>query len=207
MEFITEYTKLECRRIEEDDTIRSSLESLILARLNEANTAAQERLTSLLKDEQGDVLQTVNHYFAETLDKIRKDRLLARLQGVRLQDEWVGAKDAGQPTEILHISNEDQTVIDLHDVLKTFYKVSMKRFADYVVIKVVERVLGERDAVKFFCQNMLVACLTRNWRTLPQKATRHRPSGSISSNVVSGIAKHLRRPRVFEEMQAACSLG
>ncbi|XWX00709.1 hypothetical protein V2A60_008730 [Cordyceps javanica] len=150
LDFITEYTKLECRRIEEDDTIRASLESLVLSRLTEANTAAQERLKVLLEDEQGGVLQTVNHYFAETLDKIRKDRLTARIQGISLQDEWAHAHDSARLTEILHISNEDQAIIDLHDVLKTYYKVAMKRFADYVVINVVERLLSEKDALKFF---------------------------------------------------------
>ncbi|KAM3563249.1 hypothetical protein ARSEF4850_002406 [Beauveria asiatica] len=150
MELLTDYTKLECRRIEENDTIRSSLQSLILSRLDEANTAAQERLRHLLEDEQGEVLQTVNHYFAETLDKIRKDRLLTRIQGLELQDGWTYAKDAGQLTDVLHISNEDQAVTDLHDVLKTYYKVSMKRFTDYVVITVVERIFRDEEALTFF---------------------------------------------------------
>ncbi|KAK8141153.1 hypothetical protein G3M48_000691 [Beauveria asiatica] len=150
MELLTDYTKLECRRIEENDTIRSSLQSLILSRLDEANTAAQERLRHLLEDEQGEVLQTVNHYFAETLDKIRKDRLLTRIQGLELHDGWTYAKDAGQLTDVLHISNEDQAVIDLHDVLKTYYKVSMKRFTDYVVITVVERIFRDEEALTFF---------------------------------------------------------
>ncbi|KAM3505828.1 hypothetical protein MY10362_002711 [Beauveria mimosiformis] len=150
MELLTDYTKLECRRIEENDTIRSSLQSLILSRLDEANTAAQERLRHLLEDEQGEVLQTVNHYFAETLDKIRKDRLLTRIQGLELHDGWTYAKDAGQLTDVLHISNEDQAVTDLHDVLKTYYKVSMKRFTDYVVITVVERIFRDEEALTFF---------------------------------------------------------
>ncbi len=84
---ITDYTKLECRRVEDDKTIRSCLESLILSRLDEANTKAQRRLEDLLKDERGGVLQTVNHYFAVTLKKIRKDRLLARLSGLNLEEQ------------------------------------------------------------------------------------------------------------------------
>ncbi|KAJ4161690.1 uncharacterized protein LMH87_007714 [Akanthomyces muscarius] len=151
MGLITDYTKMECRRVEDDETIRSCLESLILSHLDEANTTAQKRLKDLLKDERGGVLQTVNHYFAVTLEKIRKDRLLARLSGLNLKEEgWAYATDPAKLTDMLHISNEDQAVMDLHDVLKTYYKVSMKRFADYVVIMVVERILSEPEALKIF---------------------------------------------------------
>ncbi|KAM3551913.1 hypothetical protein ARSEF4850_007638 [Beauveria asiatica] len=116
MGLITDYTKLECRRVEDDETIRSCLESLILSRLDETNNRAQKRLEDLLKDERGGVLQTVNHYFAVTLEKIRKDRLLTRLSGLNLQgDGWACATDPAKLTDMLHISNEDQAAMDLHD--------------------------------------------------------------------------------------------
>lgn len=146
---ITEYTKLECRRTEEDETIRSCLQSLILSRIEKANAAAQDRLKDMLTDERGGILQTVNHYFAETLEKIRKERLLARVQNLNIQDGF-SVPDAAVVTEALHLSNEDQAVIDIHDVLKAYYKVAIKRFGDYVVIAVVERMLGEQEALKFF---------------------------------------------------------
>ncbi len=41
-------------------------------------------------------------------------------------------------------------MIDLHNVLKTYYKLSIKRFADYMLITVVERILSDEEALKIF---------------------------------------------------------
>lgn len=42
-------------------------------------------------------------------------------------------------TNAVHLSNEDQAVYDIHDILKASYKVAIKRFMDNVVVGVVER--------------------------------------------------------------------
>jgi hypothetical protein len=41
----------------------------------------------------------------------------------------------------VHLSNEDQAVNDNHDILRTYYKVALKRFPDNVVLQVTERIL------------------------------------------------------------------
>ena len=49
----------------------------------------------------------------------------------------------------LHLNNEDQAVHDIHDILKAYYKVSLKRLTDTVIIQVTERhLLGPRGPVK-----------------------------------------------------------
>ncbi|KAL6230944.1 hypothetical protein BDW75DRAFT_248246 [Aspergillus navahoensis] len=47
----------------------------------------------------------------------------------------------------MHQSNDDQAVDDMHDILKSFYKVAMKQFNDNVVVQVVEHcILGVEGA-------------------------------------------------------------
>lgn len=150
IQLITEYCQLESRRTEEDEIIRASLNSIILSRIELAKVSARDQLMGLLNDERGGILQTVNHYFAETLEKIRQERVIARLQALGIQDGKDYAVDLGKLTSGIHLSNEDQAVIDIHDVLKAYYKVAIKRFGDYVVVSVAERLMGDQGAVKFF---------------------------------------------------------
>lgn len=151
IDLITEYTKLECHRIEEDESIRGSLQSLVMSRIERAKENADQRLADILQDERGGFLQTVNHSFAEMLDTVRNKRLAARVRTLGGQDGTILQQISfSQISEALHLSNEDQAVIDIHDVLWVYYKVAIKRFGDYMVISVVERMFGEHEALKFF---------------------------------------------------------
>jgi hypothetical protein len=150
IELITEYSQLEFRRTEEDETIRASLESITLARIESTKVSGRSQLADLLNDERGGILQTVNHYYAETLEKIRQERVITRLQALGLQDGQTQSIDLGKLTSGIHLSNEDQAVNDIHDVLKAYYKVAIKRFEDYVVVSVVERLMSDQGAVKCF---------------------------------------------------------
>jgi hypothetical protein len=48
-----------------------------------------------------------------------------------------------------HLSNEDQAVNDIHDILKAYYQVAMKRFMDNVILQVMEIIyLGDDGPVK-----------------------------------------------------------
>jgi hypothetical protein len=56
----------------------------------------------------------------------------------------------------VHLSNEDQAVNDIHDTLKAYYKVAMKRFTDNVVAQITERVLlGLEGSVKALNPEMI----------------------------------------------------
>lgn len=150
VQLITEYVQLESRRTEEDETIRASLESLVLSRIESTEASARSQLLGLLNDKRGAILQTINHYYAETLENIPQDRVIARLQGLGFQGGMTHTINMSSLTNAMHLSNEDQGVTDIYDVLKAFYKVSVKRFEDYVVVSVVERMLGDQEALKFF---------------------------------------------------------
>ncbi|KID81495.1 dynamin [Metarhizium guizhouense ARSEF 977] len=150
VQLIAEYSQLESRRTEEDEAVRVSLESIVISRIESTKASATSQLKDMLYDERGGILQTVNHYFAETLEKIRQERVIARLQALGFYDGMSTPVDFGKLTSAIHLSNEDQAVLDIHDVLKAYYKVAIKRFADYVVVSVAERLLGDQGALKFF---------------------------------------------------------
>lgn len=56
----------------------------------------------------------------------------------------------------VHLSNDDQAVYDIHDMLKAYYKVAIKRFTDNVVIQITERhILGAEGPVKFLSSDLI----------------------------------------------------
>jgi hypothetical protein len=58
--------------------------------------------------------------------------------------------------ESVHLGNEDQAVNDIHDTLKAYYKVALKRFTDNVVLQITERLLlGPNGPVKTFSPEMI----------------------------------------------------
>lgn len=120
---------------------------------NEKAETVTERMAfaqfqTLLKDEMKGTLQTTNHYFAETLAKSRQDRHTHRLTKyftakgdnaagvVTLRSSEIILQDMIKAT---HLTNEDSAVLDIHDILKAYYKVAEHRFVDNVTKQVVER--------------------------------------------------------------------
>ncbi|KAF1844890.1 dynamin GTPase [Cucurbitaria berberidis CBS 394.84] len=85
---------------------------------------------------------TYNHYFNETLEKCRQDRLRKQLKKHCMWDdeygEFVKLEDLNQ-TQLL--SNEDHTVVQIHDILRSYYKVARKRFVDCVRMQVADTLL------------------------------------------------------------------
>lgn len=110
---------------------------------------AHDQLKQLLKDEREGILQTVNHNFADTLAAIREERVLARLQSTGIKSTEM--TDIKEMKSHLYLSNEDPAVNNIHDTLKAYYKVALKRFTDNVVQQVTERhLIGLDGSAKKF---------------------------------------------------------
>ena len=107
-----------------------------------AKERANDELSSLLKDEREGILQTTNHYFADTLSKVRDERAMARLRAMGLYDGLRAVVNIETMLRNGHVSKEDQAVNDVHDILKAYYKVALKRFTDNTIMQVVERHSG-----------------------------------------------------------------
>lgn len=132
-----------------EDSLRVKVAARNLVASSSTHVAATTELDRILLDERGGILQTINHYFAETLSRTREDRVLARLKGVGLEDGLMQHIDIAKIARAAHLSNEEQAVNDIHDILKAYYNVAMKRFTDNVIVQVVERLyLGSDGPVK-----------------------------------------------------------
>lgn len=131
-----------------DDRIRANiivyLESLISAGMK----AAEEELERILQDEREGILLTFNKIFETTLNSARLARICARMVNSGVS---TGSYTATTLAGYAHVSIEDQAVYDIHDILKSFYKVAVERFTDNVVVQVIERhLLGSDGPVKCF---------------------------------------------------------
>ncbi|KFY88242.1 hypothetical protein V498_06867 [Pseudogymnoascus sp. VKM F-4517 (FW-2822)] len=132
-----------------EDVLRAKIEARNLTFYNTAHDAAIVQLSQIIADERSGILQTINHYFADTLAKTREERVVNRLKGLGLQDGEYQTIDLAAITRAAHLSNEDQAVNDIHDILKAYYKVALKRYMDNVVLQVVERIyLGSNGPVR-----------------------------------------------------------
>lgn len=137
-----------------DDDMREKLRGIISSREQETYNQAHEQLLKILNDERGGILQTVNHYYADSLSSIRQERVMVRLERLGLHDGI--AFDMSRVLKGVHLSNEEQAVLDIHDILKAYYKVAMKRFTDNVIVQVSERyILGDGGPVKMFSPDMV----------------------------------------------------
>ncbi|OAF98870.1 uncharacterized protein CC84DRAFT_427957 [Paraphaeosphaeria sporulosa] len=115
-----------------DDELRMKLMAKLSHRHGQTLDKASQQLIIILNDKRGGILQTVNHYFTNTLSAIRKERVLARLEDAGVKDGF--AVDLTHILKSIHLSNEDQAINDIHNTLKAYYKVALKRFTDNVVL-------------------------------------------------------------------------
>ena len=140
-----------------DVTVQRSISELNKRAADKTHGLAIAALDSLLEDETEGILQTTNHYFAENLRKFRQDRLLIRLKTFFNADEDGTVQPSalqwnlGNMISEVHLSNEDSAIYDIHDILRAYYKVALKRFVDNVVVQVAERhYLGPEGPLRFF---------------------------------------------------------
>ncbi|QGA20940.1 hypothetical protein EYB26_008650 [Talaromyces marneffei] len=130
-----------------DDDVQLKLKGRLCRGASSFSNRVRMQLSEILKDERGGILQTVNHYFADNLTANREERVLHRMQALGTKDGQL--MNMAQVMKGVHISNEDQAVNDIHDMLKAYYKLALKRFTDNVVIQVTERIiLGPDGPVK-----------------------------------------------------------
>ncbi|KAH9882663.1 hypothetical protein J1614_000899 [Plenodomus biglobosus] len=137
-----------------DGDLREKLKTTLSKGEQTTYSSVRKQLSLILKDERGGILQTVNHYFADTLSGIRQERVVARLEATGFYDGC--GFDMNKVLKSVHLSNEDQAVNDIHDILKAYYKVALKRFTDNVVLQVTERYfLGPGGPVKALSPEMI----------------------------------------------------
>ena len=105
----------------------TALWSLLMDGLIQRYRKTVEHVHFVLQTERSGNLLTTNHYFSETLDKLRSDRSAEQNDGFSF-----GAGDATRRTPV---GNMEHTVRDIHDILKSYYKVARKRFVDNICMQ------------------------------------------------------------------------
>lgn len=135
--------------------IKNHLDPFFLAVFNRA----ESDLAAILTDECTGHLLTTNHYLADNLQASRADRFAAGLRRAGFVDGQVHAApiNFSQMTSGMHLSNEKSAVIEIHDNLRAYYRVALKRFIDNVAVQVIERVLlGSQGPVRIFTSEFVV---------------------------------------------------
>jgi hypothetical protein len=128
-----------------DQRMREELWSLVLLeKLQTAYVRAKDQAEFLLGIEINGRPSTYNHYFSANLQKARIERLKKAIKGVAI-NEWsdgdVRLNMSAVPDLMTNKSNAEQVKKDIHDILKSYYQVSRKRFVDIVCRMAVEHFL------------------------------------------------------------------
>ena len=127
-----------------DDALCERMWERLLQPLLPSYEKALQQASFLVDIERHGNLITLNHYFADNVRKAREGRLKVKLEAL---NSWQTDGEPSEPLlrlkDILGVvmSNDDHTIQDLHDTLKSYYKVARKRFVDAVCLQAVDHYL------------------------------------------------------------------
>ncbi|KIW34052.1 uncharacterized protein PV07_00854 [Cladophialophora immunda] len=109
--------------------------------LKAAYKTAMDHVSFLVNVESSGFPVTLNHYFVDNLKKQRLSRIEKRLGKLK---SWHTNDESKEPlirladTVQSYVNNEQHSIEDLHDILKSYHKVARKRFVDAVCKQVVD---------------------------------------------------------------------
>ncbi|KAL8308574.1 hypothetical protein RB593_006750 [Gaeumannomyces tritici] len=148
--FVTFFIKEAILSICNDKRVGEELyDNLLRDQLCQCFARARAHAKSLLDIERKSPTFTLNHYFNDNLSKTQGARLTAIIKKAASRDYDVGLFDGKQPIYTLtegqletiaiqnNQSNSEHMQKYIHDVLKSYYKVSMKRFVDNICLHVI----------------------------------------------------------------------
>lgn len=110
---------------------------------------ALAQVTFLVEVERRGNLITMNHYLAENIRKSREELFKQRLEDLQSwstpgsSSKLVESEPLLRLHDVLNVmaSNDEHTTQDLHDTLKSYYKVARKRFVDAVCLQAIDHFL------------------------------------------------------------------
>ncbi|KAF1964076.1 hypothetical protein BU23DRAFT_575979 [Bimuria novae-zelandiae CBS 107.79] len=131
----------------DDCNVRDALASKLSDELTRRYQNAIACAGFLLKVEKSNIPMTMNHYFNDNLQRSRQERAAAHVKKNAFHNGSHGMvvrlEHASQP--VRSISNEQHVIQDIHDILKSYYKVCRKTFVDSVCRQSVIHYLLECD--------------------------------------------------------------
>ena len=148
-----------------DARMRDELwDSVLLDTLVNAYIRALDRVKYLIGIELRSCPSTYNHYFADNLQKARTERLEAHADALERESQSraeQGVAPVNAKAELKKLfkekTNAEQVKEDIHDTLKSYYKVARKRFVDVVCQQAIDDHLlnGEDSPLRILTPDMV----------------------------------------------------
>ncbi|KAL9629648.1 MAG: hypothetical protein Q9164_006789 [Protoblastenia rupestris] len=110
-----------------EERVMTALWSLLIDGLLQRYSKLVEHIQFLLRTERSGNLLTTNHYFSETLDKLRSERSAEPTESFSFS--------SGNAAQRTPVGNLEHTVRDIRDILQSYYQVARKRFVDNVCMQ------------------------------------------------------------------------
>jgi len=142
-----------------EESVRNDIWDCILTEeLCAAYKQAMDHARFLLRVEREGTLVTYNHYFNNNLQRARGLRLGRELDGVAVEAQELYKRPRRVvPLDALNgfrnKANPQQVREDIHDALRSYYKVARKRFVDNVCQQAIDEFLlnGAASPLKILC--------------------------------------------------------
>lgn len=154
--FICESLEIVCP----DERVRAGLSSRLADCLLEKYKRANSNVEFILDVERSGTPATLNHYFNDNLEKCRQQRMRAALASKSINDLTHGSVvRLNDITQNHPMNNGDHVVREIHDILKSYYKVARKRFVDNICMQTADYhlVSGPDTPLKLFSPTFIVA--------------------------------------------------
>ncbi|PLB48222.1 hypothetical protein P170DRAFT_359667 [Aspergillus steynii IBT 23096] len=134
--FIRKASTVSCR----DQKLGENILSLVLDDLIDKSRHALSTTNFLLQIEREGTPMTQNHYLNSNLKKCRQECMSSEAKKSSFSVEYHNGSSGecvrlSDLTQIHHINNLHQTVQDIHDILKSYYKVARKRFIENLCLQ------------------------------------------------------------------------
>ncbi|GAW19360.1 hypothetical protein ANO14919_088460 [Xylariales sp. No.14919] len=142
------------------DRVRQGITALLMEELRAKYQAALDHTNFLLRVELEGNPATLNHDFNDNLPKCREERLLKGFEEKTFPDSTYGkVVRLDDITQNHPLGNVDYVIFEIHDILRAYYKVALKRFVDNVRMQVADHLLvaGGETPLKLFSPTFVTA--------------------------------------------------
>ncbi|KAF2834154.1 dynamin GTPase [Patellaria atrata CBS 101060] len=153
--FITTLLHSLCR----DNRVSQGVLDMLLDGLIEKYKKSLAQAAFLVNVELSIVPMTLNHYFSDNLEKCRQQRIESEMESNSIDNCKHGSVVPLSFLVQAHpMSNFDHTTRDMHDILRSYYKVARKRFVDNVCMQAAgyHLVCGPDTPLKLFSPSFVL---------------------------------------------------
>ncbi|KAF3177712.1 hypothetical protein EYR41_008654 [Orbilia oligospora] len=198
VDVVKEFNSALLTRIITEETVRRRITMRITKEMAHSIAAAYDLLENLIEDEFGGILQTVDDDYMAALNKSKATRIQFRLMGNLVKEmvsQKIGKISKSEKTpeaDVKHSSfdpaaaladwlgkatdafaGKNAVVEDIHDILKAYYPIALRRFIATVNSQVVERkLLGKDGPLRLFRPDYITVLEDEELNTITREDTQ-----------------------------------